>query len=253
MRIVLIGSGNVATLLGKKMIIADHEIIQVYSRSRAAAALLAGNLQAGYTDLLSEIDQSADLYVLAISDRGIMELAENLSLGKKMVAHTAGSVSKNVLAKMSDRYGVLYPVQSLRKEMNELPEIPLLVDGNTPETVQLLYDFSFTISGDVQIASDEKRRTLHVAAVVVSNFTNHLYTLAAAYCKNENADFRMLTPLIKEVAGRTEFHLPGSVQTGPAIRKDMDTIKTHLELLQRYPDLSELYKVFTKQLMDYYQ
>ena len=58
------------------------------------------------------------------------ECVQHFNIHDKLVLHTAGSVSKDVLKNISYNYGVLYPLQSLRKESHEIPEIPFLVDGN---------------------------------------------------------------------------------------------------------------------------
>jgi len=209
---------------------------------------LADLLQATATTDLTQPDATADLYVIAVSDAAIASVASNLQLDKKLVVHTAGSVSKDVLSVCSKNYGVLYPLQSLRSELNELPEIPFLVDGNTGDDLALITEFAGTISSQVQQAGDEQRLKLHVAAVIVSNFTNHLYALAKAYCLHEQLDFTLLLPLITAVADRLHDHEPATVQTGPAVRNDEATIQKHLELLQQHPALKALYASFTESI-----
>jgi len=252
LRIVIIGTGNVATVLGKKFLVAAHDIVQVYGRNKAHAEALADLLHTGYTTSLSQLDHTGNLYVLAVSDSAIPAMAAELQLDKKLVVHTAGSVSKNVLAPCSKNFGILYPLQSLRREMQALPEIPFLVDGNTEENLTLIADIAASFSNQVQQADDDQRLKLHVAAVVVSNFTNHLYTLARRYCLSENTDFQLLLPLIQAIAGRLHQFAPEEVQTGPAIRNDEPTIQKHLALLQQHPALQELYGWFTKNIQDTY-
>jgi predicted short-subunit dehydrogenase-like oxidoreductase (DUF2520 family) len=248
MKVVIIGTGNAATVLGRKFLAAEHEVLQVYGRHQLHAELLAETLSTTYTTDLTHLDKTADIYVIAVSDTSIASLAESLQLDKKLVVHTAGSVSKDVLSPCSKNYGVLYPLQSLRREMTVLPEIPFLVDGNTDDDRALIADFACTLSNQVQCAGDEQRLQLHVAAVIVSNFTNHLYTLARQYCMQEKVDFNMLLPLITAIADRLYQFAPGEVQTGPAIRRDEATIQKHLEVLQQHESLRELYKVFTKSI-----
>jgi predicted short-subunit dehydrogenase-like oxidoreductase (DUF2520 family) len=89
---------------------------------------------------------------------------------------------------------------------------------------------------------------LHVAAVMVNNFTNHLYKLAEDYCKNEGLDFRQLIPLIEETAERLKTISPADAQTGPAIRHDAPTIEKHLIILEKYPHLKEIYKIMTESI-----
>ena len=89
---------------------------------------------------------------------------------------------------------------------------------------------------------------LHVAAVVVSNFTNHLYTLAEDYCLKEGLDFKQLLPLIEETALRIKNTSPKLAQTGPAIRHDKETIQKHIELLKNHPQLKNLYVLLTESI-----
>jgi predicted short-subunit dehydrogenase-like oxidoreductase (DUF2520 family) len=252
MRTVIIGSGNVATVLGRKIYVAGHDIIQVYSRNGGAAGRLARETGASPCIEPVAIDKTADLYLVAVTDSAIPGIAGWLKVNDKLVAHTAGSVSIEALKGCSSRYGVVYPLQTIRKESNTLPEIPLLIDGSDDQTKAALFQFAQTLSGNIQVADDKKRSQLHIAAVIMNNFSNHLYTLAADFCDNENLDFRLLTPLISETAERLNYLKPNQVQTGPAIRKDMITITEHLERLKNYPDLSELYSLFTKKILAYY-
>src|SRR6266702_3233009 len=129
MKVVIIGSGNTATVLGYKMLEAGHTIVQVVSRQKEHAASLAAALYGSYATGWEEVDPSAELYLLAVSDDVLYTLGEVLTLPGKLVAHTAGTVSKDVLRKVSERGGVLYPLQSLRKEIRPFPEIPFLVDA----------------------------------------------------------------------------------------------------------------------------
>ena len=178
MRVVIIGSGNVASVLGRLLKQKGHEIVQVISRNAVHAQILASELQCPCSDNNSSVDMSAGLYLVAVSDGALYELNKSFHLGNKLILHTAGSVPKDILKDISVNYGVLYPLQSLRREMDYPSDIPFLIDGNTEETITFTEDFAKTISGTVAKACDEERLKLHVAAVVVSNFTNHLYALA---------------------------------------------------------------------------
>ena len=249
MRVVIIGSGNVASVIGRLLKKNGHEVIQVLSRNTDHAKVLADELGCSWSGSSDTVDRSADLYLVAVSDSALYELNRSFYLGNKLIVHTAGSVSKDVLKEISANYGVIYPLQSLRREMSYEEAIPLLIDGNTDETVTLLEDLARTISARVTRASDDDRLKLHVAAVVVSNFTNHLYVLAEEFCQKENVDFNLLVPLIKETAVRVEKHSPATVQTGPAVRNDIFTLDKHLRLLANYPRLKYIYLKLTDSIM----
>ena len=249
MKIVIVGSGNVATVLGKKLKKANYEIVQVLSRTIEHAKKLGDDLGCAYTSNNEEIYREADLYLLAVTD-GVLYGMEKLSpIGTRLVVHTAGSVPMDVLQNVSLNYGTLYPLQTLRKEMDDVEDIPLLVNANTAENIHIVEGVARSISGKVSVANDEQRLKLHVAAVVVSNFTNHLYALAEEFCKKENVDFKMLLPLIKETTNRLDEYSPTDVQTGPAFRNDMFTLDKHIRILTGYPKLKYVYLKLTDSIM----
>lgn len=249
MKIVILGSGNVAAVLGRKFKAAGHEIIQIYSRNAAAASELAYEWDIESTNYKSMIQKNADVYLFAVSDSAIAEVADDLHLPGKVVAHTAASVPMDVLKQVSEHYGVLYPLQSLRKEQTTLPDIPLFFDGNDETAKNMLAQLAQSVSSEeVALATDDDRLKLHVAAVVVNNFTNHLYALAEDYCKKEGLDFKLLLPLIEETSERIKTASPKAVQTGPAMRQDKETIQKHLELLNGHPHLKNVYLLLTESM-----
>ena len=166
MRIVIIGSGNVASVLGRLCKQNGHQVLQVISRNANHAKELADELNCAYADYSGDMNSHAELYLVAVADTALFDLNQNFSVGNKLILHTAGSVSKDVLKNVSVNYGVLYPLQSLRKEMQYANDIPMLIDGNTEETITLIEDFAKTLSVNVTKANDEQRLKLHVAAGV---------------------------------------------------------------------------------------
>jgi predicted short-subunit dehydrogenase-like oxidoreductase (DUF2520 family) len=253
MKVVIIGTGNVATVLGKKIRSAGYIISQVYGRSGAAANGLAGALETTACSAWRNLDLDADLYLVAIPDHALYELANHLRLQHQLIVHTAGSVSINVLKNVSPNHGVLYPLQSLRKEMEVLTEIPFLIHANTLSNQDMLWHFAKKFSPVVSITTDEERLRLHLAAVMVNNFTTHLYMLAKDYCDREHIDFKLLTPLIMETAERMRYIEPAMALTGPAVRNDSITIQQHKKLLEDQPDMLRLYDLLTESIRRYHK
>ena len=253
MKVVIIGSGNVATVMGGRIVAAGHDLRQVVARREEAAALLATSWGCAYTTRWEAIDRDAEIYIISLSDRALAQLDTVLSLPGRLVVHTAGAVPASALLGISARSGVLYPLQSLRKEIRPFPEFPLLIDANQPADLPLIGDFARTIAGQVEQADDATRLKLHVAAIFANNFTNFLYTVAADFCQKEQLDFSLLLPLIRETALRLEHAAPRDVQTGPAIRGDRETMDRHLKILDKYSDMSVLYRLLSDQIEVYYK
>lgn len=249
MDIVIIGSGNAATVLGRKFKAAGHSIVQVVSRNASAASALAYEWDTESANYMSLISRNADVYIIAVSDNAIAQVINDLHLPGKVVAHTAGSVDKDILKNVSAHHGVFYPLQSLRKETDHLPDIPVFFEGSDDRSETTLQQLAYSVSpGKVTAAGSNDRKKLHVAAVIVSNFTNHLYALAESYCKKEGLDFSQLLPLIAETALRISDISPAQVQTGPAIRHDAATIQQHLHLLKDHPRLQKIYVLLTESI-----
>ena len=172
------------------------------------------------------------------------------SLKDKLICHTAGSVSIKVLKRISNTFGVLYPLQSLSKFNVDIPEIPFLVDGNNEATKQILVDFANTLSTNVSIANDTERLKYHVSAVFVHNFANHIFALAEKYCETENINFDKLFPLMNELISKVEKFGAIKSQTGPAVRKDSITIQKHIEILSSHPPMKEIYKSMSDSIIE---
>jgi predicted short-subunit dehydrogenase-like oxidoreductase (DUF2520 family) len=242
MNIVIVGSGNVATVLGRKFVKAGHHISQVYGRNAREASKLAYEWGTESANYISLINKNADVYIIAVCDTAIADVVKDLHLPGKVIAHTAASVKMNILEKVSDNYGVFYPLQSLRKEQENIPSTPIYVEASNEYTKVILENLAHSLyAEEVQTADYDKRTKLHIAAVIVNNFTNHILSLAEEYCKKEGIDFRELLPLIQNTIERLQVSSPSKMQTGPAFRADQETIQKHIELLREHPQLRRLY------------
>jgi predicted short-subunit dehydrogenase-like oxidoreductase (DUF2520 family) len=251
MKIVLIGSGNVAHILGKLFQNNHLDVVQIVSRNLNHAKQLGGNLNIPFIDFTGDINLEADLYIIAVSDNAIQDCLPFLrkNIKNQIVVHTAGAVSLNILNSVTNNYGVFYPLQSLRKEISKIPDFPILIDGNNDSTIEKLKELANKISDHVVLANDETRHKLHLSAVLVNNFTNHLYTLAEYYCHEEKIDFDLLKPLINETTSRLVDTSPSLLQTGPAKRNDHNTIEKHLRLLNDYPQIKKIYLQLSESIM----
>jgi len=252
MRVVLLGSGNTASVLSEVITKAGHDIVQIASRNEEHASRLASALNASAVTLAVPQFADADIYIVALHDAALDHVEIIPALKNKLVVHTAGAVSINALKDCSTTFGVLYPLQTLSKFSDHLPEIPFLVDGNNQETLHRILGFAKTLSKNVIEANDTERLNYHVAAVFVSNFTNHLYALAEIFCGKERLDFKTLIPLIEETNVRAKEVSPFLTQTGPAIRDDIYTLNRHLQALTAHPDLKYIYLKLSESIIKFH-
>jgi len=242
MRIVCLGSGNVATHIAHAFSAAGAEIVQVWSRNLDHAKVLANDTGADAISDLQAVDGQADLYLIAVKDDAIEEVSESIGHVTGLVVHTSGATAMEAL-KNHQRFGVFYPLQTFSKSKPiDFIHVPLCLEANTDENMDLLRLAAMKLSPLIYEVDSEKRKILHLAAVFACNFVNHLYQLGQQVLEKNDLDFEMLSPLIMETALKVQDALPAEVQTGPAIRGDKKTMQKHEGLLKELPHLQEIYK-----------
>ena len=249
MKISIIGAGNVATNLALALKKAGHEIVQIYNRSDDAGKELAHTVAASFTSNAVDL-LDADVYLVAVKDDVIAEIAEHLKLADKIVAHTSGTNSKYLLATASTAYGIFYPLQTMKKNSKvDFKSVPLLVEGSDEATVATLEALAKTISQNVHRVDEEQRKWIHVAAVFANNFTNHLYSVSESILLGHGLPFDILKPLIYRSIENLQQNSPAELQTGPAARGDMQTIEKHLMLLGDDIRLQKIYEILTQSII----
>ncbi len=253
MKVVILGSGNVGTVLCELVAKSDNELVQVVSRNADHAQALAYKYNVLSGTLSDSQFESGDIYIIALVDAALDSIDKIAALKNKFVVHTAGSMPLSALKNISSAYGILYPLQSLSKSSDEIPQIPFLVEGNNKETQHRITEFARSLSGNVINVTEHQRMFYHIAAVFAANFTNHMYAIAEEICKKEKIDFKVLFPLIDEVSSRIDRNSPYDLQTGPAIRDDILTLNKHIQALSAFPDAKYLYLKLSESILKFYQ
>jgi predicted short-subunit dehydrogenase-like oxidoreductase (DUF2520 family) len=248
MKISIIGAGNVATVLGRLLKSKKFIIEEIVSRNKMHAEKLAQELNAHAAGNIQNLSKRSDVYIVAVNDDAVETVSNQLRLDEKIVVHTCGSASINVLKNTSKNFGVLYPLQSLRKEIPYLPVIPFLIDGNNDYSKRMISELAKSLSDNITEANDAQRMQYHLSAVITSNFTNHLLALTDEYCRINNIKFSQLLPLMQEVINRINMFHPAQMQTGPAVRNDVSTIEKHLALLKDFPQLKNIYEIISESI-----
>ncbi|UPQ79052.1 F420-dependent NADP oxidoreductase [Flavobacterium azooxidireducens] len=245
--IVIIGSGNVAQHLISAFLQSDEiELVQVFSRQKESVSHLISSDK--IVSDFAEIKQ-ADLYLIAVSDNAIADVSTKLPFENRLVVHTSGSMPMEILDS-KNRQGVFYPLQTFTKNKPvNFKEIPICLEAEVEKDFKTIETVAKTISSVVQSISSEQRKALHVAAVFVCNFVNHLYKIGNEICEENQLSFELLKPLIIETAQKIIHLSPENAQTGPAKRNDSETINTHLNFLSD-ENQKEIYKLLTKSIID---
>ena len=244
-RITLIGSGNVAQHLIKAFSKSELvEIVQVFARKKETLASVID-----YDKIVNDFEdlKEADLYIIAVSDNAINEVSQQLPFNNQLVVHTSGTASIDTLD-IKNRRGVFYPLQTFSKNKDiDFSVIPICLEAENTFDFRDLDTVAKSISNAVFPINSEQRKALHVAAVFVNNFTNHLYQIGQEICDENQVSFEILKPLIQETAEKIKTLDPIDAQTGPAKRDDSSTIAAHLEYLTN-ENQKNIYKILTQSI-----
>lgn len=254
-KISFIGSGNVATHLAKSFSKSGITIRQIYSQTCDNSEILAWQSNAIYTCDLEELDMNVDLFIFAVKDDIIKDLAKYILQKNPLakVVHTSGSVGLDVFGNAVNT-GILYPLQSFSKTKKiDISAVPFLITSHNEVFKKELIVFAKLLSDKVYEYTDDQRKHLHIAAVFVNNFSNHLFAIAQDYCEKHQIDYQLLMPLIHETITKINTILPKQAQTGPAVRNDNEIINKHLVQLKNEDEhLFQIYRLLTDSILKMY-
>ena len=249
MKVVIIGSGNLATQFGLALQLKGITISQVYSRTESNAEALGEILKVPYISDLQEIDKTADYYFYAVNDAALSALIKKNKISGACHIHMSGSSPMSVFRGNAGKYGVFYPLQTFSKDRKvDFNEIPIFIEASSAEVQTKLLAFAKTLSEKVYIINSEQRKRLHLAAVFACNFTNFMYDCAYDVLRNSGVGFELLQPLITETAEKVKTMPPKEAQTGPAIRYDKVIIEKHLDLLKGKKNLHLIYMILSNSI-----
>lgn len=252
-RISFAGSGKVAEALCLELFSKGHQIQQIVSPESKNGSHLAEKCKAEWSDELF-FSEKSEIVIVAVPDRNLKDVLNNIQSGEKtIVVHTAGTFGLEVFPGKQKNRGVFYPLQTFSKGRKPFfPEIPVFIEASDKQTENLLRSLAESLGCSVYLSDTEHRRLLHVAAVFVSNFTNHMLASGKEISAMAGFEFDVLMPLIGETIKKALENGPENSQTGPAVRYDVNTIEKHMDLLSFSPELRRIYEEITKSIINRY-
>ena len=249
MKIVIIGSGNVAYHLAKAFTQNNIEVSQIFGRNEVELNKISEELNIPYST--KDLDD-ADLYLISVSDSAVEQVSDLIRTEKALVAHTSGSLPIETL-KGNYRKASFYPLQTFSKTKNlDYSKIPFFIEAENQIDEKSLFELASIISENVETSDYERRKYIHLTAVFACNFVNHLFARAKEIADSQDLDFNYFIPLIDETVEKIHHLEPKSAQTGPAVRGDERILKLHEELITNDEHL-KIYNTMNESIQKMYQ
>jgi len=244
--VTIIGNGN----LGYNFSIAlekaqDFKLLQWYGRNWKNK-----NFNNKSINKLSEI-KKADLFIIAVSDDSISDILNYINK-QYFVIHCSGATPIDVFHDF-ERGGVIFPVQTITKQIDfSFKNIPFCIESKKTSDLKLLKKLVKNLHGTFKCLDSNQRANVHLSAVWINNFVNHMISKGKKICIENNISFSLMEPILKKTVDQAISQNPDKVQTGPALRNDINTLKLHSSLIKNSDDKS-LYKIITKSIQKNYE
>ena len=254
-KIAIVGTGNIGTWLFETLKTQSNlSVISISSRK------------------IETLPKDFDLYIFALKDDVYNVVLQQIPFKMPHAVHTSGSLSQNILAPFAEKFGVLYPYQTIKKEKGEkekgegrkflllceekvadggLPpsdgrgDIPICIEASPPPFETALFHWAASTFNHVYKINETQRFAMHLAAVFANNFTNAMYEIAYQIFKENNLEWSLIFPLLENTLEKAKHNAPHSVQTGPAVRNDISIMEKHCNALHD-EELKRLYLLVSK-------
>lgn len=243
-KVSIIGYGNVGSHLVEAFYNIGIQVTHVLVRNSSKYQSQDNIFTSKYSELPFN-----QLVIICVPDDSVVDIIKQIDESCP-IAYTSGSVKLESLH-FKGEVGVFYPLQSFTKGISvNMTEVPFFIESNSVSFGKSLFQLASLLSNNVKYANSDVRSKLHLAAVWVNNFTNHINYIAKDYLDNQELDFEDLKPLLKETIRKIESNSPFEVQTGPARRGDTKTIEKHLTMLNEKQ--KEIYQLLTESIQKTY-
>lgn len=232
-RIGLIGSGNIANVLGRSWLEQGIEIAACYNRKQEP---LDWNSGLHPVSSPSKMPDTLDAILIATSDNAVFDIISELPRGP-LVIHFSGALP------LPNRPGAaIWPIQSVRKENeNTNATFPLVLNATDSSVETRLIPFAEKVATELHCLSTEKRQAAHLAAVFASNFSNHSLSIAQSLTEKAGIPWSTFQPIVQTVLEQGTLGHSFAQQTGPSLRREADVIQSHRQALEQQPIWLALY------------
>lgn len=255
--IAIVGCGTIGTTLGKLFATAGYSIVGVASRRRESARRAAELIGVStYSNNSVQVTPDADIVFITTPDATIQSVCDQIAMQNSFkkgasIFHCSGAHPSAILASARQcgaHIGALHLLQSFASVEQALQMVSgctCTFEGDS-EVLPLARDLVKAIGAHfIQIRVQDKP-LYHAAAVVVSNYLVTLLDLAIRMNQligiSERSAIKAFLPLMKGTLHNVETLGIHRALTGPIIRGDIDTIKSHIEAIKtRTPQLLSLY------------
>lgn len=265
LNITIVGAGNLAAALAPALRRAGYPIDSVVARSPGRSLRRARSLaeQVGATALAARHAQiTSDVVWFCVPDGQISRASRSLAAKSdwkgKVALHSSGALTSDELSDLRQRgarVASLHPLMTfVRGSRPSLAGIPFAIEGDAP-AVRVARAIVKNLRGQSFAITKKDKAAYHAWGTFASPLLTALlatteHVAASAGVTREAARQRMLPIITQTVANYAAFGAAEAF-SGPIVRGDVDTVNTHLRVLQQTPWAREVYISLVKASLEY--
>ncbi|MBS1588261.1 MAG: DUF2520 domain-containing protein [Bacteroidetes bacterium] len=250
MTYTLIGTGNMAKYLANHLSDAGIRCVGLYGRNQEKAKELSSFLKTKFVENISELPIS-DVCLIAVSDQAIEPISKLLPKEQTTAFHFAGSATITQIIQQNK--GVIWPIYSISPALND-KQIPVVIECNNEQATLIAHQIAASLTNKIIQVRALERQWLHLCAVLMNNFGNHLAAISKQICAENGLPFQLFLPILQQTVEKiNNGEDPKHIQTGPARRNDILTLERHLSLLSEQPTWRDLYLSCTRSILEMYK
>lgn len=266
MKITIVGFGKVGSALAVELSASGNTVIAVIDKSKEKLKRVSKTINIGITSsvLNQDIVKRSDIIIISLKDDDLLNYMSKISkidFKGRILVHTSGVLTSDVFSSLKVKKSLvasMHPAQTFNKlsisNNHLLRGIYFGMEGGSEAIRSLKMIIRGLKSKSVTFAKN-KKSLYHLGCVVSSNFLAANFYLLKLFskelCISEKKFTEIMFPLFSTTANNLfKDGVIGSL-TGPVIRGDITTIKTHINLLHsKFPNFVEYYKVVSKILTE---
>lgn len=247
--LAIIGAGRVGRALGRRLRELGWKIGAVVTSSEPTARRAVRSIGAGQARaFITRQVLAAQVILITTPDRALAEVADELArvgaeeLRGRIVLHTSGAVSSEVLARVKEcgaEVGSMHPLQSFSGVgIPPLEGKVFAIEGDVA-AVRLARQMARSL-GAVPVCMESSKKPLYHAAGAMA--AGHVLALMEAAARlmastgmKQREAVRALLPLTRQVLENFERLGPRAAWTGPLSRGDYSVVAAHLEAMKEFP------------------
>lgn len=262
MKYSIIGCGRVGSTLGYLLKKAGHRIVYISTVTRESLGKASEFVRPEEKGVTNPPALRAEVIFITVPDDEIEtvvgELEKKDPTGKYFF-HTSGSKSSQILdpLKKSGSYtGSIHPLKAFAEPENAVETMEdtyFCIEGDDQARKKAQDIIELLEGNTLQIKTDEKA-LYHASAAIASNLLIALEDSAFQIMEDlgmKRKDVReAFLPLIKGTLDNLEELGTKKGLTGPVLRGDIETVKKHLKVLRKFPEIENIYRNLSKRALE---